>query len=319
MTASLALETVKCPLGCPPDDEFVLSGRDRLHGIPGEFPVVRCRRCGLLRTSPRPTPAEIHRYYPDAYGPYATTIVGREPNDAVPPRRWSRILGRLLEPKTNVLPPIPPGRLLEIGCGSGAFLHRMARAGWEVAGLELSGTAGEEARRLGFPIFIGSLADAPDPVKPFNLIVGWMVLEHLHAPVDMLRKLHRWSSPGGWLALSIPDAGALEFKLFRDAWYALDVPRHLFHFTSRTAGLVLARSGWRLERVVWHDNPNNLILSLRNRFQELGWSGAAARLRDVADGRRHGHARLVLGKLLGALRASGRMTLWARRDEGGDR
>lgn len=312
MTATSALERVSCPMGCPPDDQVVVTGHDRLHGISGEFPVVRCRGCGLLRTSPRPTASDIQRYYPDAYGPYTTTAVGHQSSNAAAKRGR---LERLLEPRTNVLPPVPPGRMLEIGCGAGAFLHRMAMQGWEVEGLELSPTAGEEARQLGYPVFIGSLAAAPDPEAPYDLIVGWMVLEHLHDPVGMLRKLWRWSAPGGWLALSVPDAGALEFKLFRDAWYALDVPRHLFHFTVGTARLVLARTGWQLVRVVWHDNPNNLILSFRNRCQERGWVRTAARLKEIAEGRRHGRARLMLGKLLGSLRASGRMTLWARRVE----
>jgi SAM-dependent methyltransferase len=307
-------ESVNCPLGCAPDDEFVLFGHDRLHGVPGEFPVIRCRQCGLLRTSPRPTPATIQHYYPAAYGPYASTSVPLGAPSS-PPRKASSLASRLLTPQTNVIPAIPPGRLLEIGCGAGAFLYRMAQEGWEVEGLELSQDAGREAQRLGFPVFIGSLADAPDPTKSYDLIVGWMVLEHLHDPLQMLRKLWRWSAPGGWIALSVPDAGALEFRLFQDAWYALDVPRHLFHFTPKTAARVLRQSGWELQRIVWQDNPNNLILSLRNRFQERGWRRAADYLKDVADGRRHGRARLILGKLLGSLRASGRMTLWAKRIE----
>jgi SAM-dependent methyltransferase len=319
MTGLLDLETVSCPLGCPPDDEFVVLGHDRLHGVAGEFPVLRCRHCGLLRTSPRPTPSAIQRYYPASYAPYTSTIVAPERKNATPVAARKLSVAHLLKPRTNVLPALPPGRLLEIGCGSGAFLHHMAQSGWEVEGLELSRSAGEEARGLGLPVFIGSLAEAPDPIKPFDLVVGWMVLEHLHDPVEMLQKLRRWSAPGGWLVLSVPDAGALEFKLFRDAWYALDVPRHLFHFTAKTARLVLSQAGWRLERVLWHDNPNNLILSLRNRCEEHDWLQAANFLREVADGRRWGRLRLVLGKLLGSLRASGRMTLWARRVESSEK
>jgi SAM-dependent methyltransferase len=315
MKETFDTETVSCPLGCPPDDEFVVSGRDRLHGVPGEFPVIRCRQCGLLRTSPRPTPAAIQRYYPANYGPYASTSVAAGPATAVRSPRRSWLGGRLLAPRTNVIPPLSPGRLLEIGCGAGGFLHRMAQEGWEVEGLELSPEAGRAARELGFPVFIGSLSDAPDPAKPYDLIVGWMVLEHLHDPLQMLRKLWRWSAPGGWIALSVPDAGALEFRLFQDAWYALDVPRHLFHYTPKTAARVLRQSGWKLQRILWQDNPNNLILSLRNRLQERGWQRTADFLKDVADGRRYGRLRLIIGKLLGSLRASGRMTLWARRME----
>jgi SAM-dependent methyltransferase len=315
MKETVDTETVSCPLGCPPDDEFVLSGRDRLHGVPGEFPVIRCRQCGLLRTSPRPTPAAIQRYYPSNYGPYASTSVSAGPATAVRSPRRGWLGDRLLAPRTNVIPPLSPGRLLEIGCGAGAFLHRMAQEGWEVEGLELSPEAGRAARELGFPVFIGSLSDAPDPAKPYDLIVGWMVLEHLHDPLQMLRKLWRWSAPGGWIALSVPDAGALEFRLFQDAWYALDVPRHLFHYTPKTAARVLRQSGWELQRIVWQDNPNNLILSIRNRLQERGWQRTAGFLKDVAEGRRYGRLRLIMGKLLGSLRASGRMTLWARRME----
>src|SRR4051812_4590654 len=149
MKETLETETVSCPLGCAPDDEFVVSGRDRLHGVPGEFPVIRCRRCGLLRTSPRPTPAAIQHYYPAAYGPYASSSVSAAGTMARSSGRRSSLAARLLSPRTNVIPPLPPGRLLEIGCGAGAFLHRMAQEGWEVEGLELSPDAGEEARQLG--------------------------------------------------------------------------------------------------------------------------------------------------------------------------
>jgi SAM-dependent methyltransferase len=140
-----------------------------------------------------------------------------------------------------------------------------------------------------------------------------MVVEHLHDPIGALAKLARWTRPGGWLALSTPDAGSLEFRLFRDAWYALHLPNHLYLFSEDSLGRVLAAAGWRLERVFWHDNPNNLLMSLRFRALDRGWTEMASFLEDVAEGRRLPRARLVLGKLLGALKASGRITIWARR------
>lgn len=314
--APLAVESIPCPMGCVPDDSILFRGRDRLHQLPGEFAVVRCRACGLMRTSPRPTRDAIGRYYPDDYGPYASTRVGSPVHPEPSLSRLRRALRRLLGPSVLFLPELPPGRVLEIGCGAGSFLQRMQRMGWEVEGLELSSRAGEEARRLGFPVFIGPLEAAPDPADSYDLIIGWMVLEHLHDPIAMLQKLCRWARPGGWLALSVPDAGSMEFRLFRNSWYALDVPRHLFHFTAESVRMVLARAGWRVERVFWHDNPNNLLLSLRNGCLDRGWNKAADYLGDVADGRRLARSRLLLGKLLGALRQSGRMTIWARRVDG---
>jgi SAM-dependent methyltransferase len=315
MTAPVELERSPCPLGCVSGDDLIVTGRDRLHNLPGEFRVVRCRGCGLMRTDPRPTLAAIEFYYPPDYLPYLTTRVTDADCAAAPRRRgWMRRLAaHALRPVNHELPPCTPGHLLEIGCGSGAFLHQMAGAGWSVQGIEPSDAAGASARALGYPVHVGPLETAPDPASPYDMIVGWMVLEHLHDPLGALRKLHRWSAPGAWLVASVPDAGALEFRLFGDAWYALHLPGHLFHYTRRTLERLLERAGWRLERVFWHDNPNNLLLSARYRCLERGWSGAAEALKAAADVRRFVRSRRLLGKMLGALRSSGRMTIWARR------
>ena len=315
MSMPVDLERVGCPLGCAAGDDPVLTGRDRLHDLPGEFRVVRCRACGLMRTDPRPTLETIGFYYPLDYRPYLTTRVGpaapaARPGAAGPFRRAVR---RMLRPVGNQLPDLPPGRMLELGCGSGAFMHAMAGKGWVVEGIEPSPAAGSEARALGYPVHIGPLETAPDPAAPYDLTVGWMVLEHLHEPVAALEKVGRWSATGAWLVASVPDAGAWERRLFGDAWFALQVPGHLFHYTPRTLGLVLARAGWRLERVFWQDNPNNLLLSARYLALERGWGRAAEALQAMAHGERLHRTRSVLGKLLGRLRSSGRITIWARR------
>jgi SAM-dependent methyltransferase len=314
VSAPVALERVGCPLGCASDDELVITGRDRLHDLPGEFRVVRCRGCGLMRTDPRPTLDGIDFYYPADYRPYLTSRVDTAAPVSAP--RGGRIraaVRRRLRPVALELPPLPAGRLLEIGCGSGAFMHSMAQKGWTVEGIERSRDAGVTAQALGYRVHIGPLETSPDPAGAYDLVVGWMVLEHLHEPIATLEKLARWSASGAWLVASVPDASAWEFQRFGDAWFALQLPGHLFHYTPRTLGRVLERAGWRLERVFWHDNPNNLLLSLRYRWLERGWPKGAELLQAMADGKRFPWARFFLGKLLGRLRSSGRMTIWARR------
>lgn len=314
MMHTVQLEDVPCPLGCGRDDAFVVHGHDRLNHVPGEFTVVRCRSCGLMRTTPRPTPSSISAYYPDTYSPYLTTRVTAAPTAGAGVARRSAI-GRLaraaIGPRTRPLPDLPPGRMLEVGCGSGSFLHSMAARGWDVEGIEYSSTAAAQARALGYRVHTGSLEAAPDPSRPYDLIVGWMVLEHLHDPVAGLRKLRRWSSPASRLVLSVPDAGALDRRLFADAWYALSLPTHLFHYTPRTLRLMLRRAGWTADRLHWEHNPNYMLNSLRYRCLDRGRPRAAAYLADVAQGRRHGSLRLAMGKLLGLTRQSGRMTVWA--------
>ena len=60
---------IDCPLGCENNDQFVMEGKVLLRDLPGKFIVVKCHRCGLMRTNPRPTAESIGFYYPDDYAP----------------------------------------------------------------------------------------------------------------------------------------------------------------------------------------------------------------------------------------------------------
>lgn len=309
---AVVLETAPCPLGCHDGDQEVLRGRDRLHRLPGEFRVVRCRCCGLLRTDPRPTPETIGYYYPASYRPYHTTVVSGPGALRTRRSRWRRALGRWLTPEVHHLPRRQPGRMLEIGCASGGFLQRMALAGWQVQGVEPSPEAARRARAAGLQVEAATVEAAAGPQQPVDLVVGWMVLEHLHHPLECLRKLRTWVRPQGWLVLSVPDASAWERRWFGARWYALQVPGHLYHYTPATLRRLLARGGWEVQAIHWHANPGNLLRSLAYLAEDAGRPRLGRYLEEIAEGRRHRYARLLLGRLLGWLRQSGRMTVWAR-------
>ncbi len=311
------LESKPCPLGCLPEDHFVLTGRDRLHNLPGEFTIVKCHRCGLMRTNPRPTPEAMGFYYPDDYGPYQGTRVDLPAQTGKMLLKAKRLAKRIFEFNTFRMPNLPSGRMLEIGCASGAFMHRMAALGWEVEGLEFSTKAAERARSLGYPVCTATIEDAPDPTNTFDLIVGWMVLEHLHAPILALQKLRRWTKKGGWLVLSIPNNGSLEFRIFKAAWYALHLPNHLYHYTPKSLEKVLDAGGWQLEQIHHQRVMSNLSGSL-GYFIE-GWPGCSRLSRFlIVFPEKAGVLHCLLfpiAYLLALLGQTGRMTVWARRKE----
>jgi 2-polyprenyl-3-methyl-5-hydroxy-6-metoxy-1,4-benzoquinol methylase len=308
------LERTGCPLGCRDGDRPVITAGDRLHGLPGEFTVVRCRGCGLMRTDPRPTLDTIGFYYPSDYSPFVATRVGGE-DDPPASAGWKARLRSLVEFNVERLPSFAePGRMLEIGCASGSFLRRMDRAGWKVQGIEPDRTAGEAARALGYPVHIGALETAPPPGQPLDLVVGWMVLEHLHEPVAALTKLLEWTRPGGWLVLSVPNAGSLEFRLFRDRWFALQLPTHLFHYTPRTVRKMLAHAGWQPTRVMHQRTLSNAISSTGTWLEDLGRSRVGGALRGYPDNRgRKEYYLYPLATALALAGQTGRMTVWARK------
>ena len=311
-----ALEPASCPLGCPRGEDVVLVGRDRLQGLPGEFPVVRCRVCGTLRTDPRPTASAIGFYYPDEYGPYrpAAAASSRPAWRA----RLARIVWAIFDMKAETIPPLAPGRMLEVGSASGRFLATMQRRGWTVEGIELSESAASQARREGFRVQTATIDAASPPDAPVDLVVGWMVLEHLPDPVSALARLRSWTRPGGMLALSVPNAGCYEFRMFGEHWYALHLPNHLWHPTRDSLRRVLDRGGWRLERVFFQRDLKNVIGSLGYWLRDRRIFSAAARW--LAEYPEHEDRFRLLyfllfpfARVLALVGQTGRMTVWARR------
>jgi SAM-dependent methyltransferase len=312
----ILLEDKNCPLGCEREDELILVGRDRIHNLPGEFQVVKCRSCGLLRTNPRPTIDTIGLYYPDEYGPYQTTQVMSGAGRACW-RSWAKgLISKWMPFHYEAIPALPPGRMLEIGCASGSYLHKMALKGWQVTGIEPSANAAARAQQLGYAVHVGSVEQAPDAAEPYDLVVGWMVLEHLHEPVDVLKKLHQWTRPGGWLALSVPDAGAKEFRFFKDAWYALQLPNHLYHYTPTTLRCMIRSTGWRPVKIVHQRVIGNLMVSAGYKRQDRGIQDKLTHW--LLNYHHYGFLQYLfypLGWLMAMMGQTGRMTIWARKDE----
>jgi 2-polyprenyl-3-methyl-5-hydroxy-6-metoxy-1,4-benzoquinol methylase len=315
--SEVQLEHAPCPMGCRPGDTPVLTGRDRLHDLPGEFSVVRCHSCGLMRTDPRPTAATIGFYYPEEYAPYRVPF-------AIPPRArnkpmiWRRRARKTLrrwlgKADPRALPISPPGRLFELGAANGKYLARAVSLGWQANGIEMSAKAIELGRQLGLDIEVGTIESASAPEEPYEVVVGWMVFEHLHQPLEIFRKLCEFVRPGGWLVFSIPDASAAEFQIFGHRWYALHLPCHLTHFTSRSVKAMLADAGWSVKKIIWHPNPNNLLQSLRYLALDHGYRRLADWLAEVIAERKARRFRARLGQILSILRQSGRITVWAQR------
>jgi SAM-dependent methyltransferase len=248
--------------------------RDRRHWLPRSFDVVRCDDCGLARTDPRPTVRSISSFYPSSYVSYGA--------DEPPTSTWYAAL-RAVVRLPYVLrygsadpwfsPSDGANRLLDVGCGTGVYLQAMARLGWRVHGIEPdAATAARAAERKGVhadAIFVGTVEDADYPPGMFDLVTLAHVLEHLHDPRTALGRIHGWLRPGGRVRLWLPDVESLESRVFRQLWFGLDVPRHLYHFGRPTIRALLDAAGFRVERVVPQYQAATLSGSVRHAVDAL--------------------------------------------------
>jgi SAM-dependent methyltransferase len=207
------------------------------------FAVVQCQECGLCFTNPRPNLRSIGQFYPASYPPH------RPPRDRRRRHWWHPLTRWFRKPRRDrrVIPLHGQGRLLDFGCGAGSFLERMHRLGWDVTGLDTSAATVERVRaELGLPALAGTLPHPELRPASFDLVTMWHSLEHVHAPLEVLREIHRLLVPGGKLVVAVPNIDSLPFRWFGQVWYGLDLPRHLTHFAPWTLYLILHQAGFRV-------------------------------------------------------------------------
>ncbi|PYR67071.1 MAG: hypothetical protein DMF87_19025 [Acidobacteria bacterium] len=234
------MEQVSCNLCGSRDQSRVILGRDRLMKLGDSFQVVRCRRCRLAYLNPRPTAAELSAHYPNEYNAFVRDYVHHRPRGLM--KVGADMITRRRIPRSAAA-----GRALEIGSGGAAYLLALRERGWEVHGVEVSAELAQHAREtFGLDVRTGpaetQLLAFPD--NHFDLVAMWHVLEHLSDPAAVLTQIRRILKPGGRLMLELPNFTGVSRFLFRTYWMALDLPRHLYHFTPATLETMLARAGF---------------------------------------------------------------------------
>lgn len=145
--------------------------------------------------------------------------------------------------------PVRGGRLLDVGCGTGQFLAAARQVGYRVTGIDFDRQAvlvAQERFRID-DVFAGDLEAFRTQRKDerFDVVTAFEVLEHSPAPGDFLDALEKIVSPGGFLAISVPN---------RDRWPAFHYdwdcpPHHLTRWSRSVLTSFLERHGFRTLRV----------------------------------------------------------------------
>jgi SAM-dependent methyltransferase len=210
--------------------------------VQGNHFIRTCKGCGTGETVPKPDPAALEAHYSEAYYgpdnvkfvPFVEAFVARMTRNRA--ARVHALMGRR-------------GRILEIGCGRGLLLHELAQLGHECHGIERSVLAARRATRTeGLRIYTQPLEECHFPKQYFDAVILWHVLEHLDHPEASLALMARVLKPSGLLHLEVPNVTSLQSCTTGKNWFHLDVEHHLYHFSYDGLQLVLASSGFQIEK-----------------------------------------------------------------------
>jgi SAM-dependent methyltransferase len=264
--------------------------------------VLACRDCGQAYLHPLPNAADIRAVFsrlyttgndvmPELRSYYAFCFDDRADNPLVQLyERWLAALERHQ----------PPGRLLDIGCGTGLFLVVARRRGWAAVGIDDCSEATKHAvERFGCDVRTGdfetlALADR------FDAVTMWDILEHSRSPIELLASARRSLAPGGIVALATPNQrnlldvlGGAVYRLSGGRLTAgldrLYIEQHFLYFTPQTLTQALARAELAVAELGFESTDlRRLVLAppvrlgLQALFLLARWTGLENRLFAIA-------------------------------------
>ena len=244
--------------------------------------LARCERCGLQFQSPRPVFEDLVRaIYGPAYHP-----PGEHITDSIRRYQFERQMRWLERPEAS------GRRLLDVGCGSGAFMAFARARGWEAEGTDVVLTPAAAA--TGARLWEGQLPSIEFGASRYHAVRFNQVLEHTQDPLAELHAARAVLEPGGTLHVGVPNLAGFNITLKswqsrlglkRRRWKHYGALHHLWFFTPRTLARLVAAAG--LQVIGW-ETP------VAGRPGRPAWATAAIR------------------RPLEALRAGGILDLYAR-------
>jgi SAM-dependent methyltransferase len=238
--------------------------------------ILRCLDCG-------------HVFSSFAADPYYDGFWGDEIADDGH-AYWSKARDRMYQDFLTKFVANRSGRLLDLGCGLGFFVRRVARfANWEAYGSEISSAAVRYAReKLKLDnIICGRPEDLELPEGSFDVITMWDVIDHILHPDPLLHRCHALLRDGGICFIRTPNV-RVQFLRARISKLVRQTPPrgsylqardHLHQYSTSTIRKLLVRNGFtRVEFIHLHpvQNPDSsgVLRAAKNLCFEVARAGA---------------------------------------------
>ena len=166
--------------------------------------TIKCDRCGLIRQNIEMTKEDLSKFYDKEY-----------------PKKFHSFEHdkKVAKKRLDVYQLSKGIKLLDVGCGNGAFVQEAVKAGVEAYGTDI---LAEDQCKAG-DFYNQPLLDVNFPTDHFDVITVHDVFEHFVDPVEQLNEIFRILKQKGTLILDLPDfhskAGSHHWKRIEHLWF----------------------------------------------------------------------------------------------------
>lgn len=232
-----------------PKDVQRLLSKDNLDSVSrytNDMRVFQCADCGLVQS-----PVNLSNDYYDDY--LMTTSFSKKLQDYL-----DGLVSQFLEeygPKVR--------KVIDVGCGDGAFMHPFHKRKIKVEGIEPSEKSRLACKQNGYKVYPGYMtADTRLAGAPYDGFVSRQVLEHVSDISGFFQGLRNNLSSG---AVGIIEVPRLE-KSLQDARFYDFFPDHVNYFTLESLRTVIELNGFTVLGMgaVMDDEYNVAIVQVRS-------------------------------------------------------
>ncbi|MET0463963.1 MAG: class I SAM-dependent methyltransferase [Chitinophagaceae bacterium] len=252
---------MKCKICGNTQGNETYHAKETMFGFDNTFEYIQCASCGCLQIVE--IPANMADYYPREYYSFVSEPSNYKVNALA---RWFKktrdnfaifnrgILGKIffkISPNgtLSVLSPVEvsrDSRILDVGCGSGIFLHTLRELGFKhLKGIDPY--LQEDIRyKNGLTIDKKGIHEQDGQ---WDLIMLHHAFEHIPDQLETMEAIQRLLAPGGICLIRIPIVSSYAWEHYKTNWIQLDAPRHFFLHSIDSLKLIAGKAGMEVAKI----------------------------------------------------------------------